>query len=147
VTALTVVSPDAVELSRATSRLVAGSLAELKSIVDVSGGRTLDLVGHSTAGHHLLRLGRTVIDMLDPAVAQFFYELARTGPALAGLRLLGCQTAVTEAGQRTIRMLARTLRTPVWGTRVPLLDAHSTVDGFNPAFAHLLVCSAELTRR
>jgi hypothetical protein len=29
----------------------------------------LDLIGHSTLDHHLLRLGGTAIDMLDPAVA------------------------------------------------------------------------------
>ena len=31
------------------------------------------------------------------------------------MRLLGCQTAVTEAGRRTVRMLAQVLRLPVYG--------------------------------
>jgi hypothetical protein len=41
-----------------------------------SGGSTapivLDLIGHSTRDHHLLRLGDDPIDTLDPAVARFF---------------------------------------------------------------------------
>ena len=54
---------------------------------------TLDLIGHSTRGHHLLRLGQTPIDMLDPQVASFFRALARAGllPRLqvTAVRLLG----------------------------------------------------------
>ena len=60
------------------------------------------------------------------------------------VRLLGCETAVTEAGQRTLRMLAQTLRLPVYGTRVPLLKSHSDAAGFNPVFSHLLAEAAQL---
>ena len=63
--------------------------------------------------------------MLDPAVARFFRALADTRllPRLqiAAVRLLGCQTAVTNSGQRTMRMLAQTLRLPIYGTQKPLL--------------------------
>ena len=47
-------------------------------------------------------------------------------------------TAVTDAGQRTLRMLSQTLRLPVFGTRKPLLKSHSTSVGFDPAFDCLL---------
>jgi hypothetical protein len=52
---------------------------------------------------------------------------------------------VTDAGQRTLRMLSQTLRLPVFGTRKPLLKSHSTSAGFDPAFAHLLT-EASATR-
>ena len=82
----------------------AGSLGELRGRLEgrlQSSGPpvTLDLIGHSTRDHHLLRLGDTPIDMLDPAVAGFFRELAASGlPArlqIVAVRLLGCATAVT----------------------------------------------------
>jgi hypothetical protein len=80
--------------------------------------------------------------MLDPQVSAFFRGLAQAGllPRLqvAAVRLLGCETAVTDAGQRTLRMLSQTLRLPVFGTRKPLLKSHSNSAGFDPAFAHLL---------
>ena len=46
---------------------------------------------------------------------------------------------MTDSGQRTLRMLARTLRLPAHGTLKPLLKSHSSSDGFNPAFTHVLV--------
>jgi hypothetical protein len=106
-------------------------------------------MGHSTAGHHLLRLGTTPIDRLDRAVTRFFRALATAVllPALGivAVRLLGCQTAVTDAGHRTVRMLSRTLRLPVYGTLVPLLDNQWRTDGFDPAFAHVLIEASELS--
>jgi hypothetical protein len=54
------------------------------------------------------------------------------------VRLLGCETAVTDSGRRTLRMLARTLGMPVSGTLAPLLKSHSDHNGFKPAYAHLL---------
>jgi hypothetical protein len=96
---------------------------------------TLDLIGHSTRDHHLLRLGNTPIDMLDRQVARFFRDLADEGLLarlhIGAVRLLGCQTAVTDAGQRTLRL-------PVFGTLTPLLKSHSNAGGFDPAFSHLL---------
>src|SRR5262249_36056036 len=97
----------------------------------------------STSGHHLLRLGSNPIDMLDPAVARFFRATATadlmSSLGIAAIRLLGCETAVTEAGQRTIRMLSRALRMPAYGTLVPLHASHWRADGFDPAFARILV--------
>jgi hypothetical protein len=126
----------------------AGSLSELRGRLDEHSRSseapvTLDLIGHSTRNHHLLRLGDTPIDMLDPGVARFFRELAASGlPTklkIVAVRLLGCATAVTDSGHRTLGMLAHTLRLPVFGTTKPLLRSHYNAAGFDPAFAHLLV--------
>ena len=109
---------------------------------------TLDLIGHSTRDHHLLRLGDDRIDMLDPVVARFFRSLAaehllsRLG--VVAVRLLGCETAVSPSGKRTLRLLARTLRVPVFGAIKPLMKSHYDKLGFNPAFAQILVEASEL---
>jgi hypothetical protein len=151
---LHVMSPDAEpvfrgRVARYTSVYRASSLGELRDVLESlpnneSGPeRSLDLLGHSSAGHHLLRLGHTKIDMLDPAVARDFRALVAGDLLLRlrirALRLLGCETAVSDAGQRTMRMLARTLHMPVYGTLVQLIDSHWGADGFDPAFAHVLV--------
>ncbi|MGE5285764.1 MAG: hypothetical protein ACM3ML_00880 [Micromonosporaceae bacterium] len=86
-----VASPDCAEafFSGRAARYVklqhAASLTELRPVLEgrVRGTvspATLDLIGHSTREHHLLRLGRTPINMLDPCVARFFCELAGSGP-------------------------------------------------------------------
>src|SRR5205807_911213 len=64
---------------------------------------------------------------------------------VTAVRMLGCETAVTDAGQRTLRMLSQTLRLPVFGTTKPLLKTHSNGAGFDPAFAHILIEAAALT--
>jgi hypothetical protein len=38
-----------------------------------------------------------------------------------------------------LRLLARTLRVPVFGSNKPLMKSHYDEFGFNPAFAHVLV--------
>lgn len=160
-TILNVASPDCARAFFAGSaeRVVdlhhAGSLPELRAVLETrldhrSWPVTLDLIGHSTAEHHLLRLGATPIDMLDRSVASFFRSLAsgdlmaRRG--IAAVRLLGCETAVTDAGQRTLRLLSAALRLPVYGTSKPLMKSHSTAEGFNPAFSHLLIEASTLQR-
>jgi hypothetical protein len=159
---LNVASPDCAEpfyrgrLARCRNLQRASSLADLREILDrrltdVAISRaTLDLIGHSTRDHHLLRLGATPIDMLDRQVARFFRALAEDQllPRLqiVAVRLLGCETAVTDGGQRTLRMLAHTLDVPVYGTTVRLLKSHSNTDGFNPAFSHILVEASALPR-
>ncbi len=156
---MNVVSPDAEtfyfgQAPRCVNLQRAGTLGELRDVLegrlgDSTTPTTLDLLGHSTRDHHLLRLGNTPIDMLNPHVARFFRTLAGTGLldrlGVVAVRLLGCETAVTDSGQRTVRMLARTLRLPVFGTLVPLLKSHSNADGFDPAYAHLLVEAATLS--
>jgi hypothetical protein len=157
---LNIASPDCAEafFSGRTARCVhlhhASSLAELRDVLErhldeATAPRTLDLIGHSTRGHHLLRLASTPIDMLDPAVARFFLAVAGEHllPRLqiSAVRLLGCETAVTEAGQRTLRMLRQTLRLPVYGTVKPIYKSHSNAAGFDPAFTHILVEAAALS--
>jgi hypothetical protein len=157
---LNVASPDCAEkffagaVARCLTLRRAATLAELREVLEgcldhPARPVTLDLIGHSTRGHRLLRLGQTAIDMLDPHVAGFFLALAQAQllPRLqvTAVRLLGCETAVTEAGQRTLRMLSQTLRLPVLGTSKPLLKSHSNSVGFDPVFAHILVEASALT--
>jgi hypothetical protein len=157
---LNVASPDCAEeffagaIARCVTLRRAASLAELREVLehcldDPAQPVTLDLIGHSTRGHRLLRLGRTPINMLDPQVAGFFTTLARdqllTRLHVTAVRLLGCETAVTDAGQRTLRVLSHTLGLPVFGTRKPLFKTHSNSAGFDPAFAHVLIEAAALT--
>jgi hypothetical protein len=155
-TPLNVASPDCAEaffagrVARCVSLYRAASLAELRAVLlrradHPASARTLDLIGHSTRGHRLLRLGRTAIDMLDPDVALFFTGLAESGllprMRITAVRLLGCETGTTDAGLRTMRLLSYALGLPVYGTRTPLLKSHSNAAGFDPAFAHVLVRS------
>ena len=151
---LNVASPDCAEAFfagravRCRNLWHAGSLAQLRTVLEahldqVGSPATLDLLGHSTREHHLLRLGDTPINMLDPSVVRFFHTLARDHllPRLqiVAVRLLGCETAMTDSGRRTLRLLAHTLRLPVFGTLKPLLKSHSDANGFNPAFTHILI--------
>src|SRR5215468_11654512 len=157
---LNVASPDCAEeffsgrAARCVTMRHAASLADLRAVLercldDPAQPVTLDLIGHSTRGHRLLRLGRTPIDMLDLHVAGFFRTLAHdqllTRLRVTAVRLLGCETAVTDAGQRTLRMLSQTLRLPVFGTTKPLFKTHSNSAGFDPAFTHILIEAAALT--
>ena len=124
------------------------SLGDVRAVLEgrtgVPGQRVnLDLIGHSTRDHHLLLLGDTPVDMFDRGVAQWFRSLAadqlleRLG--VVAVRLLGCETAVSTGGRRTMRLLASTLRVPVFGASKPLMKSHYDELGFNPAFAHVLV--------
>jgi hypothetical protein len=159
VLSLNVASPDCAEAffagraARCVNLRHAGSLAQLRAVLEghldhVEAPATLDLLGHSTREHHLLRLGDTPINMLDPNVARFFHALSEDRLLqrlrIVAVRLLGCETAVTDAGQRTLRMLARTLGLPVFGTLKPLLKSHSDANGFDPAFAHILIEASAL---
>jgi hypothetical protein len=134
----------------------ASSLDDLRAVLEArrcvpSSPVILDLIGHSTRDHHLLRLGNTPIDMLDRRVARFFQSLMSDQLlqhlAVVAVRLLGCGTAVSPGGRRTLRLLASTLRMPVFGTIKPLGKSHYDELGFNPAFAHVLVEATELDSR
>ncbi len=106
------------------------------------------MIGHSTRDHHLLRLGDTAIDMLDTRVARFFRAIADdhllSRLEVVAVRLLGCQTAVSPGGRRTRRLLARTLRIPVFGAIKPLMKSHYDKLGFDPAFTQVLAEASEL---
>ena len=87
--------------------------------------------------------------MLDPAVARFFRSIADdhllSRLEVVAMRLLGCETAVSPSGKRILRLLARTLRLPVFGSIRPLMKSHYDKLGFNPEFAHVLVEASEAT--
>ncbi|MCM3900096.1 MAG: hypothetical protein ND866_00160 [Pyrinomonadaceae bacterium] len=157
VASLNIVSPDAEGLyfgavARCAVRHRANSLRDLRALLErqLDGPPSaiiLDLMGHSTRDHHLLRLGDDRIDMLDSSVAHFFRSLAHdqvlSRLEVVALRLLGCETAVSPCGKRTLRLLASTLRIPVFGTLKPLMKSHYNKLGFDPAFAQILVEASE----
>jgi hypothetical protein len=158
VASLNIISPDVEGLlfgamARCAVSHRASSLDDLRAVLegrlDVPASPvTLDLIGHSTRDHHLLRLGDTPIDMLDRRVARFFQSLTSDQLLqrleVVAVRLLGCETAVSTGGRRTLRLLASTLRMPVFGATKPLGKSHYDELGFNPAFAHVLVEATEL---
>jgi len=137
----------------APNTFVATSLHDVTRALDVQAARpraaaiAIDLVGHSTRDHHLLRLGASTIDALDPGVLRFFEAIARSGILqhihAVCLRLLGCETALSASGQRTMRLLAGALGMPVYGSCKRLSITHHTALGFNPAFQHVLVEAAQ----
>ncbi|HXU45577.1 MAG TPA: hypothetical protein VN783_08630 [Thermoanaerobaculia bacterium] len=127
-------------------------MREVRQALDVYGAKptapaiTVDLLGHSTRDHRLLRMGGTVIDALDPLVKRFFEEVERSQVLRAmnavSVRLLGCETGVSVSGQRTLRSLADILGLPVFGSRKRLSKTHHTANGFNPLFHHVLIEAA-----
>ena len=136
-------------LAEAENTTIVKSLRETRHALDAWATRppapamTVDLLGHSTRGHRLLRLGETIIDALDPLVLRFFEELARSRVLAAmnavSVRLLGCETAVSASGRRTLRLLADVLGLPVYGSRKRLSRFHHTERGFSATFDHLLL--------
>lgn len=124
------------------------SLGELRRALDLYATRstapavTVDLLGHSTRDHQLLRMGGVVLDALELRIRRYFEEIERSQVLDAlhavSLRLLGCETAVSPSGQRTLRMLADILGLPVVGTLVRLGRTHHAEECFNPRFDHVL---------
>jgi hypothetical protein len=152
---LNLVSADALATIPAAMRRTAGtwivtSLDELPRVLEAQAARgrgaaidlDIDLIGHSTRNHHLLRVGATAIDTLDLGVRRFFEQLARTrllgAVNAASLRLLGCETAVSPSGQRTLRTLGAILQLPVYGTRKRISKLHYSAQGFQPQFRSVL---------
>jgi hypothetical protein len=146
--------PDA--MLRGPDTFVASSLRDVARALEAAqsaqtGGptvaRAIDLIGHSTRDHQLLRLGSTVVDALDLTVLRFFEGIARSGLVLGigavCLRLLGCETAMSPSGQRTMRILASVLGIRVYGSRKRLSRMHHNHLGFDPRFQHVLVSAIE----
>lgn len=144
-------------IARCASVVYVDALADLRPVLEQAAARSaggpcaLDLVGHSTGPAHLLRLGDTIIDMIDPAVDRWFRELARDHlPARAGvvaLRLIGCQTAVASAARRTLQRLADAVGLPVFGTTKLLTRSHFNAGGFDPIFDHILAAARPVRAR
>ncbi|HET9992925.1 MAG TPA: hypothetical protein VFQ65_30525, partial [Kofleriaceae bacterium] len=103
---------------------------------------------HTRRGTKLLAMGRDTLDVLVPAIERVMTQLVTSGLLrrlrIQALRLIGCETAVTPAGQLTIKRLARILEMPVYGTRKRIGSSHYNSDGFDSTFDHLLIESAEL---
>jgi hypothetical protein len=112
---------------------VAGSRQALRDILKnrKAPATSLDLIGHSTGKECYLMLGGWTIDD-TPFTGQFFQDvrqdLQRLG--VSAVRLLGCSTAITQAGWAVMERIAGVLgdHVPVWGT----LRTISAVD-FGPA--------------
>lgn len=123
-------------------------LGRLLSIDAPVTPKTLDLIGHSTAGQSLLVLGNWVIDAASPTVTAFFRELAelevlkRLG--VQSVRLLGCRTADTSHARSTICTLSEILGVEVYGTTDLVFNAHYTNAGFADERRYLLVGASEL---
>ena len=132
--------------TRVVGRVIVTGLDDVRRVLEAHVGdraTTLDLVGHTTRGHHYLRLGRDVLDLLDPAIARAVTSLRTTGAldraAIVQLRLLGCETAIGPGARTSLRRLAVITGRPVVGTTRPLLDLHHGPDGLRPEFAQLLM--------
>jgi hypothetical protein len=114
-----------------------------------SGAKTLDLIGHATADG-LLELGSWVIDGSRPVTRAFFRGLADSGVlarlGIVAIRLLGCETAYTDAGRRTLRVIADAAGIPVFGTTAMIYSAHYERTGFRAECAHVLVAAESMTR-
>jgi hypothetical protein len=149
-TPLNIVSAGALEtisepMARAANTFIVTSLPGMTHALEVQAARprvaalAVDLVGHSTRDHQLLRLGSTTIDALDLGVLRFFERVARSGILCdinaVCLRLLGCETATSPSGQRTMRLLTSVLKIPVYGTRKRIMRTHYTERGFHPLFS------------
>lgn len=110
--------------------------------------RTLDLIGHSTAGHSLLVLGDWVIDSRRSSVRAYFRELADHQVMqrlnVTAIRLLGCETAKTFEGQATICRLAEILGIEVCGTTEMVSANHYDADGFRTDLNHMLLGASGL---
>jgi hypothetical protein len=116
-----------------------------------SAPRTLDLIGHSTAGTSLLVMGDWVIDATSLTVTAFFRELAEQNVlarlGIEAVRLLGCATAVTEHGRWTVCALADLLGVEVVGTTAPLLASYYEPAGFSHDRRYLLTSATDLRAR
>lgn len=110
--------------------------------------KTLDLLGHSTAGAALLRLGDWVLDAGCAGVRRWGAELAGRGVlpriGIGAVRLLGCRTADTGPGRATICALAELLGVEVYGATQLLHAGHYGARGLLDAWQFMLVGSSEL---
>lgn len=110
-----------------------------------AGRRTLDLLAHATPDR-LLQLGTTVLDPRRPGVRRVFEEMARDAvlPRLGirELRLLGCETAMSRAGQAAIRALTEILGVRVVGTTRPVYAAYFGASGLGARYEAML-CDAD----
>lgn len=142
-----------------TSRVLVdgrGDLEELLSrLVDLARTtpitmppKTLDLIGHSIPVSSLLQIGDWVIDAENPTLLAFFRGLADLDvlPRLGihAVRLLGCHTAGTPSGRRTLTRLSDILGLEVYGTNNMTFAGHYDEHGFSRRWRFLLVSSSDV---
>lgn len=98
----------------------------------------LDLIAHASSDG-ILQLGAWAVSS-----GQQLAISLRKLPALklCGIRLLGCNTAATDAGRDAMRFLAGQFRTCVWGATGPIGAKHFTSDGFIDST--ILTCDEDL---
>lgn len=137
--------------------LVVGGRLELEALLGMllrapvdRTPKTLDLIGHATAGSSLLQLGDWVIDGASGVVTAFFRGLAdddvlgRLG--IHAIRLLGCNTADTGRGRATLRALSQLTGVEVYGTTGLVFASHYDARGFKDEWSFLLVAASDLGR-
>jgi hypothetical protein len=90
---------------------------------------SLDLVAHARRG--VVQLGDWSVDGGDKAALLRQCMQNLPGVTLSEIRLLGCNTAVTEGGQAAMRALADVFGVPVKGTLVPISSADFSPAGFS----------------
>lgn len=94
-----------------------------------AAGFTLDLIGHARRG--ILHLGDWSIDGNGVSAAlQRACAHALSGLELTGIRLLGCNTAITRDGQAAMRRLHDVFKVPVIGTKMPISARDFVGTGF-----------------
>ena len=112
--------------------------------------KTLDLIGHSSPDKSLLVLGDWVIDGARPTVIAYFRELAEQDVlprlGITAVRLIGCDTADSEAGRWTLHALGEILGIEVFGTTQLIYNAHYDADGFRDDRAHCLLSNVQLNQ-
>ena len=122
-------------------------LGQLLASTAAPAPKTLDLIGHTIAGK-LLSIGDWVIDASSARVRAYFRELAdlevMTRLGIHSVRLLGCMTAESTSGRRTICTLSEILGIEVFGTRDLIFADHYRDSGFSAD--ELLACSSDLRR-
>ena len=98
---------------------VQGVIGELARRRPSPGPFSLDLIAHARRG--VLHLGDWSVDGNGTSAALHRVCAGElTQLALAEIRLLGCNTAITREGQTAIRSLHRLFGVPVLGTKVPI---------------------------
>ena len=129
-------------------------LGQLMAQAEESGSpvvpKTLDLIGHARPVTSLLQLGDWVLDGDSPVVTAFFRELAEQDVlrrcGIHAVRLLGCHTAATTIGRRTLATLSNILGVEVYGTTSMVFASHYTPTGFGADWRFLLAASSDLRR-
>lgn len=134
--------------SRADLEELLGHLLRTRRTREVP--KTLDLIGHSTPGSHLIELGSWQLDARNPIVSSYFRELAEHDvlPRLGvhAVRLIGSLSADTPEAQFTICTLSEILGLEVFGTKNVIFATHFDANGFTDDRGYYLARASDLRR-